>query len=317
MANPGYIYVLANSSMPDLVKVGKSQRPASERATELSRVTGVPTPFIVVYEQLFADQDGAESFVHAMLSQKGLRQTDNREFFRASAKDVIEVILTIAGKNDQFGANTTETAVRPERDDLDDLTISHPWSDVWDQAEDSYFGRNNSLQDRAEAMKLYLDAVRLGCPLAYERIGKMYRYGITVPISDSRALDWYKRGARAGNYLCYLQMAELFLENGHLDNHRKCFKLYMQSRREIENWVVESDQPIADALAEYVVSCLRSGTAPFDDSVLDLKPYREQIVSSLNQTLELYRERPVNDPRKASRIRQWYLSALQWTTNHL
>ncbi|MEN9595630.1 MAG: hypothetical protein RL236_64, partial [Pseudomonadota bacterium] len=65
--NRGYIYVLANSAMPDLVKVGKTTRTPAERAAELSKVTGVPTPFIVVYEQLVDDCTAAEEFVHTML----------------------------------------------------------------------------------------------------------------------------------------------------------------------------------------------------------------------------------------------------------
>lgn len=35
--NRGYIYVLANSAMPDLVKVGKTTRTPAERAAELSK----------------------------------------------------------------------------------------------------------------------------------------------------------------------------------------------------------------------------------------------------------------------------------------
>ena len=58
----GYLYVLANSSIPGLVKIGKTTRLPSERADELSRVTGVATPFIVVYEDYFDDCAAAESF---------------------------------------------------------------------------------------------------------------------------------------------------------------------------------------------------------------------------------------------------------------
>ena len=43
MSNSGYIYVLINNSMENLVKVGKTSRDAESRAKELSSVTGVPT----------------------------------------------------------------------------------------------------------------------------------------------------------------------------------------------------------------------------------------------------------------------------------
>lgn len=75
------MYVLANSSMPGLVKVGKTTRLPSDRADELSGVTGVATPFIVVYEEYFDDCDAVEAHVHTRLAGKGLRLSANREFF--------------------------------------------------------------------------------------------------------------------------------------------------------------------------------------------------------------------------------------------
>lgn len=49
MKELGFLYVLANSAMPNMVKVGKTTRSSLERAEELSRATGLPTPFIVIY----------------------------------------------------------------------------------------------------------------------------------------------------------------------------------------------------------------------------------------------------------------------------
>ena len=87
----GYIYVLVNSSMPGLVKVGKTTREPAQRVAELSSVTGVATPFIIAFEQFFLDCDSAEEFIHTTLERQGLRQTNNREFFRAQPNDVIRV----------------------------------------------------------------------------------------------------------------------------------------------------------------------------------------------------------------------------------
>ena len=80
----GFIYVLVNSSMPDLVKVGLTTRKPCDRAIELSGVTGVPTPFIVVYETQVNDCSAAEKFVHELLSTKGYRVSEAREFFKAA-----------------------------------------------------------------------------------------------------------------------------------------------------------------------------------------------------------------------------------------
>ncbi len=77
----GYIYVLVNSAMPGLVKVGKTARDPVGRAQELSGATGVAAPFMVVFEQVFVDCDAAESAIHRSLeSPSGKFLKDYRPF---------------------------------------------------------------------------------------------------------------------------------------------------------------------------------------------------------------------------------------------
>ena len=47
-AAKGIVYTLINPSMPDLIKIGSTEKTAYERAEELY-TTGVPTPFEVAY----------------------------------------------------------------------------------------------------------------------------------------------------------------------------------------------------------------------------------------------------------------------------
>jgi hypothetical protein len=61
----GWIYVLVNSSLPGLVKVGRTSRSTQERVAELSAATGVPTPFVLAFDQEFEDCVAAEQSVHA------------------------------------------------------------------------------------------------------------------------------------------------------------------------------------------------------------------------------------------------------------
>lgn len=60
----GYIYILTNRSMPNLVKIGKTHRSPDERTDELSRATGIATPFDVVYYECFEDCDKTEKLIH-------------------------------------------------------------------------------------------------------------------------------------------------------------------------------------------------------------------------------------------------------------
>ena len=95
-AAPGYLYVLVNPSMDGMVKVGKTTRNPALRAQELSSVTGVPTPFLLVFERFFADCDKAEQLVHDALEARGQRISDSREFFRVPPSQAIELILDIS-----------------------------------------------------------------------------------------------------------------------------------------------------------------------------------------------------------------------------
>lgn len=89
----GFLYVLINASMPGVVKVGKTERDPESRAKELSGVTGVPTPFVVVYQEFFDDCSAAEEFVHALLEEGGYRVATNREFFSAPPKVAIQAVV--------------------------------------------------------------------------------------------------------------------------------------------------------------------------------------------------------------------------------
>lgn len=67
----GYLYVLTNPSIANLAKVGKTRREPAQRVAELSSSTGVPAPFILVFQQPVADCDGAEAWVHEALTSRG------------------------------------------------------------------------------------------------------------------------------------------------------------------------------------------------------------------------------------------------------
>jgi DNA-directed RNA polymerase subunit RPC12/RpoP len=102
-ANGGYVYALLNSTMPGLVKIGKTEREPEERAKELSNATGIATPFVVAYAERFNDCAAAEDYVHALLEQKGFRVAQNREFFCAPVKAVIQAIMKAKEREDRGG----------------------------------------------------------------------------------------------------------------------------------------------------------------------------------------------------------------------
>ena len=75
----GYIYILINSSMPGLIKIGRTFRDSRARARELHS-TGVPTPFEVAFELFSEDHEALEQKLHDQIAE--FRVVGNREFFR-------------------------------------------------------------------------------------------------------------------------------------------------------------------------------------------------------------------------------------------
>jgi hypothetical protein len=87
----GYVYLLVNLSMPDLVKIGQTTRDPRTRAQELGSVPGVPTPFTLVFDVQVGDPPAAEQYVHSRFA--GMRVSRGREFFRVSPSEAVRVLL--------------------------------------------------------------------------------------------------------------------------------------------------------------------------------------------------------------------------------
>ncbi|MBF0164265.1 MAG: GIY-YIG nuclease family protein [Magnetococcales bacterium] len=210
--------------MPGYVKVGKTTRTPTERAEELSAVTGLPTPFIVVYEQLFDDCDAAEVFIHTLLTKKGYRISENREFFNAPVHEIVKLISTIPGcvsddagkvveENDfigKYGNLPVSSNIAEPEEHLDDIE-SQPWYNYFDLAGKYYSGDDDFLQDYEEAFNLYETASKLGCIQAYSHLGHMVFFGEGVQKDRERAKTIYKEGIRRGDYYCWLDLAQAFI----------------------------------------------------------------------------------------------------------
>jgi len=92
----GYVYVLTNPSFYGLVKIGKTHRNPEERVRELSKLSGVPTPFEVSYSIIVGNCGLVEKIIHNKLSDH--RVANNREFFKISVSEVAELINQIIRK---------------------------------------------------------------------------------------------------------------------------------------------------------------------------------------------------------------------------
>ncbi|MET8158386.1 GIY-YIG nuclease family protein [Sphaerisporangium sp. NPDC005289] len=108
-ARRGIIYILANQHMPGILKIGQTTRDTTTRVRELSRATGVPADFEVIYDEIVSDVDAAESEIHSELSH--LRINKAREFFRIGIRDAIKITQRIAR---EFEVDESADAVEVE-----------------------------------------------------------------------------------------------------------------------------------------------------------------------------------------------------------
>jgi len=84
------IYILSNPSIPGLFKIGYTRKEIGIRIKDLSKATGVPTPFKLEY--VFKCYNGLqlESDIHKHL--KDFRPNNYREFFDVTLNQAIEAI---------------------------------------------------------------------------------------------------------------------------------------------------------------------------------------------------------------------------------
>ena len=88
MAYFGFVYVLSNEIMPDIYKIGFTDRSPRQRAADLSN-TSIPTPYEIVAYWEVETPISVEKELHKLLSDK--RVANNREFFRLTASDLLKI----------------------------------------------------------------------------------------------------------------------------------------------------------------------------------------------------------------------------------
>jgi hypothetical protein len=290
----GSIYVLLNSSYPGLIKVGFTTRPVAERVAELSAATGVPTAFVLAFEQEFADGAKAERAVHADLERLGLRINAHREFFRGPPNDIICIIQAHAAAE---GAGHPAASVPGTPRKVPDFARSRAATAarLLAEAERHFHGLGDVLQDTAEAARLYHAAANAGSLIALERLALLHAYHQSDrKTGRRRAMRLLKQGAAAGNYYCLAAMAELFAKEQHVTNFIKAWAQFFAARAAKRCEEAEAGAGrFAHACRTYIALCFDFGLVP--QHVADMESAAEAIQLGLVERLE--RTAPDTDAR--------------------
>lgn len=97
----GYVYILSNPAMPELIKVGYTTRDIDRRIFELSSATGVPEHFKLEYKYFSKSPKDLEQKIHQCLNSH--RASRYREFFKCSPSEAVRIIrekINITPEND-------------------------------------------------------------------------------------------------------------------------------------------------------------------------------------------------------------------------
>lgn len=193
----GYVYILFNPSMPNMVKIGMTKKEPEERIQELSSATGVPTPFILAYRKLFSDCQAAEQKIHQLLED--YRISSSREFFQIPIYKAIDALLDVHFTDDsEFIKDKIIMSVDSVRDQVRDEAISY------------YLGENGRLQDYLEAFKLFKRSAKLDCPVSHQYLGRMYWLGCGCRKNIDYAINSFNKSINLGNVHAIPDLAKLY-----------------------------------------------------------------------------------------------------------
>lgn len=92
------VYILESESMPDMIKIGYTKGDPIDRAYALSKSTGVPTPFNVVYSYSCFNGERIEKEVHKHFKKQ--RVNKQREFFYVDIDEAAQIIEALGAKLD-------------------------------------------------------------------------------------------------------------------------------------------------------------------------------------------------------------------------
>lgn len=259
----GFVYILLNPAVPGYVKIGKTTQTPEDRAEELSGATGVPMPFVVAYDAVFADCDRAEEYVHALLQARGVQRTPNREFFALSLREAIAIVMEAEREFGQQPPSVGSTS-RPAADSISDH--ERPvWLETLREAESHHYGWADTLQDQDRAIALYKQAARLGAPEVYVPLAELY-----AERGDSdEGIRWLTRGAESGAVDCWAELALIYTGENitfdtspHQENARKAWRRFFRS---VDPTEFDEEGSLLYAMLRRYVSLVRAGHPDSED----------------------------------------------------
>ena len=122
MESTEIVYILSNSAMPGLLKIGKTTQADVHMRMGQLYTTGVPVPFECVYAIEVSDCSKVESALHIVFGPS--RVNPSREFFKIESEQAIAIMKLLDQKEitPQISESLNENVTQAERDSGKKLT---------------------------------------------------------------------------------------------------------------------------------------------------------------------------------------------------
>lgn len=185
----GIVYVLTNSAMPDLVKIGLTSRNSVEGRLKELYSTGVPFPFKCEYAARVPDENSVERALHMAFEPH--RVNLNREFFKMEPERVIVLLKLIAIED--MTPDMLEKSEKIEKDDnVQATTTKRSSTPLSFRRMGIRYGSELKLIDSEETAE---GVSRTATVVNFERVeyqGELYRIG---KATDAVLGEGHNRGA--------------------------------------------------------------------------------------------------------------------------
>lgn len=300
--NKGYVYVMINSSYEGLVKIGKTTKDPEERAKELSSATGVATPFIVAYKRMFNDCHVAEKTIHKILTNKGVRVSNSREFFRLPISDAIDTILNIADISTPTNDNEP-TIINDSAEDEDPM--------YYTLAMNYYLGYNGFTEDYNKALDFFHKSVLAEemCEyLIWSHMSEIYEKLGNLQLAIKYAEKDIQESISSGEdsfkdlYGMYYSLFKLYIESGDESKAEEIFHLFFNGAKELsdEDWMehILDDGYIykeSKNVAQYCVWMIEPYIKKNNYQII--LQYKEILSKLKNEILKILKEDIINNER--------------------
>jgi restriction system protein len=199
--------------------------------------------------------------------------------------ETLSVQLGVSFPAEYVDASESEPQLRGGTKDDRYTDLVAPWEEVWGQAKAAHYGFDREFKDLSRARKLYHTAAKLGCKLAFYRIGMLDFNAAEDRRAMLNVVNICRQGASSQNYACYLLLAKIYLELEEHDNAGKALANFFDNRNRQLDVKLEVELLVVNALAHILGQSANWVEGLDASALLQLKLLRGELVATFDELI--------------------------------